>query len=201
MESCSRGQLPAWHTKAVDESQRPLKTGSLGSGVCSNDVKSSKPCVLTQGRDLTDDSQTGCVCECVCCGSRKCKTCDHLLEGSTFTSNVTCKQYHVCSPSKSMSCGTKNVIYLISCRKCGVQYVGETSQALRSRFNNHRNRIKQLCGLYLYHHFNSDGHTPEDVSIMPIEEVVLEPGDGITMVSAKGRILVPGVMYSVSIWS
>ena len=30
---------------------------------------------------------------------------------------------------------TKNVIYLISCRKCAVQYVGETSQTLRCRFN------------------------------------------------------------------
>ena len=27
-----------------------------------------------------------------------------------------------------MNCGIKNVIYLISCRKCAVQYVGETSQ-------------------------------------------------------------------------
>ena len=35
-----------------------------------------------------------------------------------------------------MNCGTKNVIYLISCKKCGVQYVGETSQTLRGRFNN-----------------------------------------------------------------
>ena len=51
------------------------------------------------------------------------------------------------------------------------------SQALRNRFNNHRNRIKQLCGLYLYHHFNSDGHTLEDVSIMPIEEVVFNKHD------------------------
>ena len=48
-------------------------------------------------------------------------------------------------------------------------YVGETSQPLRS---NHRNRIKQLCQLYLYHHFSSDGHTLEDVSKMPIITVV-----------------------------
>ena len=41
-----------------------------------------------------------------------------------------------------MNCGTKNVIYLISCRKCAVQYVGETSQTLRCRFNNHRSRLK-----------------------------------------------------------
>jgi len=37
----------------------------------------------------------------------------------------------------------------------------------------------------LYHHFNSDGHTLEDVSIMPIEEVELEPSDSITMTSKR----------------
>ena len=84
-----------------------------------------------------------------------------------------------------MNCGTKNVIYLISCRKCAVQYVGETSQTLRCRFNNHRSRLKQLCGLYLYHHFSSDGHTLDDISIMPIEEVVLEPNDVIFLPSKR----------------
>ena len=71
-----------------------------------------------------------------------------------------------------MNCGTRSVIYLITCKECGVQYVGETSQTLRCRFSNHRNRLKQLCGLYLYHHLNSAGHTLEDIGIVPIEEVV-----------------------------
>ena len=37
--------------------------------------------------------------------------------------------------------------------------------------------MKQLCGVYLCHYFSSDGHTLDDISIMPIEEVVLEPND------------------------
>ena len=64
-------------------------------------------------------------------------------------------------------------------------YVGETSQTMRCRFNNHRSRLKQLCGLYLYHHFSSDGHTLDDISIMPIVEVVLEPSDVISLPSKK----------------
>ena len=57
MEVSSRGQLPAWQTKVVDECQSPLKTGTMGLGlVCSNDVASSKP--NTPGRGVTDDSQT-----------------------------------------------------------------------------------------------------------------------------------------------
>ena len=76
-----------------------------------------------------------------------------------------------------MDCGTDNIICIVSFKKCGVQYVGETSQTLRKRLNNHRNRLKQLCRLYLYQHFNSDGHTIDDLNIMPIEEVTLTPTD------------------------
>ena len=173
MASFSRGQLPAQQTKVVDESQRPLKNGSPGCGSFRNDGTSSKLCC--KGRDVAEDSQGGTCVE--CCGSKRCKTCDHNFVGSTFSSNVTGKSYNVRCTGKNMNCGTKNVIYLISCRKCTVQYVGEISQTLRCSFNNHRSRLKQLCGLYLYHHFSSGGHTLDDISIMPIEEVVLEPND------------------------
>ena len=82
-----------------------------------------------------------------------------------------------------MHCGTRRVIYLISCKKCGIQYVGETSQTFRCRFSNQRKRLKQLCGLYLYHHINSGGHTDtlEDIGIMPIEWVMSEPNDTISL--------------------
>ena len=75
---------------------------------------------------------------------------------------------------------TENIIYLITCRKCGIQYVGETGK----RLNNHRNRLKKLSCQYLYQHFNSDGHTEDDISIVPIEEVKLTPTDKISL-SAK----------------
>ena len=64
-------------------------------------------------------------------------------------------------------------------------HVRETRQIFRCRFNNHRSRLKQLCGLYLYHHFSSDGHTLDDISIMPIEEVVLEAIDVISLPSKR----------------
>ena len=83
-----------------------------------------------------------------------------------------------------MDCGTENVIYLITCEKCGIQYVGETGQKVRKRLNNHRNRLRQLSGLYLYQHFSSDGHTEDDISITPIEDVTLTPTDKISL-SAK----------------
>ena len=64
-----------------------------------------------------------------------------------------------------------------------MQYVGKTSQSLRCRFNNHRNRLKQLCDLYLYNHFHSNGHSLKDIKIMPIEEVSLTESDNVTLAS------------------
>ena len=98
----------------------------MGLGlVCSNDVASSKR--STSGRGVTDDSQTsmGTV---MCCGCRKCMTCSHLVyKGDTFTSNVTNKTYGMICPGTNLGCSTRSVIYLISCRKCGIQYVGGPS--------------------------------------------------------------------------
>ena len=57
-------------------------------------------------------------------------------------------------------------------------------QSLRKRLNNHRNRLKKLSCQYLYQHFNYDGHTEDDISIVPIEEVKLTLTDKISL-SAK----------------
>ena len=43
--------------------------------------------------------------------------------------------------------------------------MGETGRSLRKRLNNPRNRLKKLSCQYLYQHFNSDGHTEDDISI------------------------------------
>ena len=131
---------------------------------CDNDGMSSKPSL---GKDITDGTQSVHVSV---CGSDRCKACVHIIEGNTFTSNVNKCKYNVKSPTngRTLDCGSSKVIYLISCRKCGVQYVGKTAQTLRCRLNNHRNRIKQLVELYLYNHFSSDGHSINALCIMPI---------------------------------
>ena len=166
----NRGQPPAWHTKVVDDGLGPLKAGSthLYVPVCVNDAASSKPAPV--GRDVVDQrTHTDNVSCAVCvCASKRCKTCTRVSEGSTFRSSVTHKTYNVVSPNPAMDCTTENVIYLITCKRCGIQYVGETSQKVRNRF---RNRLRQQSNLYLYKHFTSDGHCEEDISIMPIEEI------------------------------
>ena len=51
--------------------------------------------------------------------------------------------------------------------------------------NNHRQRLSQMCDLFLYQHFCSDGHSEDDIAIMPIEEVTLEEGECMNLASKR----------------
>ena len=103
----------------------------------------SSPCITTC-KIKTDKNNT-------------CKTCGMLITSPEFTSNLTGKTYYTKS-FDSLDCSTKNVIYGIECALCGLLYVGETRQALRSRMNQHRYDARDPKYRILYNHFNQPGH-------------------------------------------
>ena len=39
--------------------------------------------------------------------------------------------------NRSLDCNSRNIVYLISCKVCGFQYVGSTTTKFRLSFNNH----------------------------------------------------------------
>ena len=70
------------------------------------------------------------------CNVRNCKTCPILNENHTFISTVTGRQYHV-NIGGDVSCTSTNLVYLLQCRYCKLQYVGQTCQTLRERMGGH----------------------------------------------------------------
>ena len=112
------------------------------------------------------------------CGDRRCQVCKHLKIGDSFTSKRTGKQYSI---NSDLNCNSTNVVYLLSCKVCGVQYVGSTTTRFRLRFNNHKSRIRAHSRLSLddksrddliYQHFCGPAHNGiEDVSIQLIDQV------------------------------
>ena len=46
------------------------------------------------------------------------------------------------SPNTNINCKSNNLIYLLTCESCGLQYVGETALALNKRMNIHRTSKK-----------------------------------------------------------
>ena len=73
----------------------------------------------------------------------------------------------------SISCHSKNLIYLIECTKCHLQYIGETKRQLNERFGEHRRSILNHHQLSITTpvslHFNQAGHSINDVHLIPIE--------------------------------
>ena len=102
------------------------------------------------------------------CGNRKCRTClVHATNTRTFTSNRYKTRYNV---QNDLTCNSSNIIYLIECRQCGKQYVGETGRTLRDRLNNHRSAILHKKNTSIALHFNSNGHSILDLKITAIEQ-------------------------------
>ena len=102
------------------------------------------------------------------CEARRCKTCPILVTTDMFTSSVTGERFNL---KLRASCKTSNIIYLIQCRRCGLQYVGETGQPLHYRMNGHRFDIShgRIDESPVAAHFNSEGHSETDLSVMVID--------------------------------
>ena len=69
------------------------------------------------------------------CGSKNCKTCSIFDQSTTCKSSYTGREY---SLGPNLHCGVENVVYLVTCKKCKIQYVGETENSLRQRLCGHR---------------------------------------------------------------
>ena len=93
-----------------------------------------------------------------------------------------------------VDCGSENIIYLITCTKCGIQYVGETVNTLRFRMNAHRQSIKDKKETLVANHFNNTCSL-DHLSVQPFEII---GGDGRSEKSAKQRKL---STYSLPIWA
>lgn len=107
---------------------------------------------------------------CFCCHGPRCKVCNRLVTGSTFVSSYNGRSYTV---RGHITCKSTNLVYLITCRRCNLQYVGQTSRSLADRTNDHLSYIRNSklntpTGL----HFNQPGHQLSDFSIMGIDHLI-----------------------------
>ena len=86
-----------------------------------------------------DDSVSGSIRGGVTkCGFRNCKLCSEIMEVDRVLFANSGKVFTI---HQRMNCTTRNVIYVIFCKKCQKSYIGETVN-LRNRANSHRNNSK-----------------------------------------------------------
>jgi len=102
------------------------------------------------------------------CKSKRCLTCPDLVCETTFTASSTNRIFEGVylfddQEERVLTCKSTNCIYLLTCKKCLYQYVGETVQELRNRMSGHRSsvdndsscvRVKEHFSLFCDQGFN-----------------------------------------------
>ena len=85
------------------------------------------------------------------CTKKRCEVCENVNITDSFTSSVTQNTYKI---NHELNCDDKCLIYLLTCKQCWKQYVGETTDAFRKRWNNYKNNAKKFCmQKHLFEHF------------------------------------------------
>ena len=93
--------------------------------------------------NLCQDGSVSKICKHPHQKNRTCQLCLVLSTNGKFVSSSTHRIYQSVIPDNVdiVDCKTENIIYLVTCRKCKLQYVGETVQLLRGRIGQHSNNI------------------------------------------------------------
>ena len=98
-----------------------------------------------------------------------CPTCPYIKQGKkvrataiNFTAEIT----------DQVNCQTKNIVYCIGCKKCPVQYIGESQRSLQDRIAEHRGYItNKHLSKATGQHFNLPGHQLSDMEVTILEKV------------------------------
>lgn len=103
------------------------------------------------------------------CRHSQCGTCSQLSERGYYSSYQTKIYYQI---PDIYSCNSHHVIYLLECKVCQKQYVGETHTTIRQRMLHHRNMSKTATNRPLYSHILNHRATFEIYSLTIIDQVM-----------------------------
>ena len=96
-----------------------------------------------------------------------CKHCPRIDKTGQIVSNSTKRKFKCIF---NACCKSKNLIYCITCKVCGLQYVGQTITPIMTRVNNHLSTIRTRKDTPLARHMNS--HDPSkqfDITVHVLE--------------------------------
>ena len=88
-----------------------------------------------------------------------------MQHSSSYTNKVTGKQYKIFC---TVNCKSANIINIIECSVCGLQYVGESKQPFHKHLNGHRSDLTKKLFLPVSQHFGLSDHSLVDFNRMKI---------------------------------
>ena len=101
--------------------------------------------------------------------NKPCSICPYVKVQKVVKSTSNDKVVHL---HKHHTCEDKNICYVIECKKCNLQYIGETDRTLKDRFLEHRGYVRrEEESKATGHHFSTSGHSMADMSVSVIERI------------------------------
>ena len=100
----------------------------------------------------------------VCTRLGKCTYCPKLKKLEQVTS-FNSKRIFKCQglpPKHKITCELSNVIYIINCNQCGLQYIGETKRPIRNRMYEHYSSVQKFIAeksTPVSRHFTQKNHS------------------------------------------
>lgn len=102
------------------------------------------------------------------CSTPRCKCCTAIVCDSSYSDFNNSTTFYI---EQNFNCNSHDIIYVIHCNKCNIQYVGQSSRKLKERLNNHRSDIICKKNTAIALHFNLPQHSVNNLRIMPISSL------------------------------
>ena len=129
----------------VNSLRRSLRSRQGNAGVIVTSGVGGPSVIVACGRNLTVKNGVAR------CKSKLCQTCPKLIQSKFFRSNVTNREYEIINHTQEViTCKSQNIVYLLTCEGCNIQYPGETTIPLHKRINIHRTS-KKGCEHFIEH--------------------------------------------------
>ena len=103
-----------------------------------------------------------------CFKCQKCHACDIIVESTHFESTNTRKKYKI---HQNLSCSSRFIVYLATCKKCAGQYVGKSTQMFKRRHSGHKQEVKRCYGGLGQHYGGQHGCGYLNLTIQIVDQV------------------------------
>ena len=138
-----------WEILGKTKTTRPLLDTKIIFGLRRNKNLSDQ--LVRASTSHSDESKLPLSETRLCYKKDNCRYCPLLNTSGNFV----CKTDGTTHSCKAhINCQSSNIIYLITCRSCGIQYVGQTKNKLLTRFQSHHFDIKHNNDTTVARHFN-----------------------------------------------
>ncbi len=108
------------------------------------------------------------------CGRATCRYCNRINHSGKLLSPF---DKSVWNTLINVNCNSNNLIYAIQCKQCSLLYVGQTSNAIKNRFNNHFYDITKKPTTFVSKHYNLTNHSRlDDVEIFILDFIKTPSG-------------------------